>query len=73
MELLKVIIFLIIVAAGIGKDSMMVIDLNDDNFEEQLKLYENLLILFYAPNCHHSQKLLPLLDDAASQISSSNS
>ena len=73
MELLKVIILLMVVSTGGCQDSSKVIDLNDENFEEQLTLYENLLILFYAPYCHHSQKLLPLLDDAASQISSSNS
>ena len=73
MGLLKVIISTALMVLRSSQNENSVLVLTDKNFQDHLKAHKNLLILFYAPYCHHSQKLLPLLDEAARDLENANS
>mmetsp|Transcript_30763 Transcript_30763/g.52034 ORF Transcript_30763/g.52034 Transcript_30763/m.52034 type:complete len:498 (+) Transcript_30763:36-1529(+) len=44
-------------------DEVLILD--NDNFNDELALWDRMLVMFYAPWCPHSQQLLPEWDKAA--------
>lgn len=49
-----------------------IIVLNDDNFEEEIKRYQRILIMFYAPWCGHCKSMKPDFADAARKVSNTS-